>query len=146
MNYPVTLHKDRYPSPHCAHAWMICSWYLLLVYTRYYSNPTAVLCTGNITLFAHTHKDHDHGFPDFPVQQYPYFHIIFYFLPAVFFIFSWLSSIPHYYLFIPGVLYRTYWNITIYTHLVHIHTWYIRTAAYVVPWYHTYGIYYQVLI
>ena len=44
---------------------------LLVVYTRYYSNPTAVLCTGNITLFAH--KEHNHGFPDFPIQQYSYF-------------------------------------------------------------------------
>ena len=70
MNDPITLHRDRYPSPHCAHA-RICSWYLLLIYTRYYSNPTDVLCTGNITLFAH--KEHNHGFPDFPLQQYSYF-------------------------------------------------------------------------
>ena len=104
MNYPITLHRDRYPSPHCAHAW-ICSWYLLLVYTRYYSNTTAVLSTGNITLFAH--KEHNHAFPDFPVQQYSYF----LFSTRYFFIFSWLSSIPHY-LYIPGILYRTYWNVT----------------------------------
>ena len=45
MNYPITRHRDRYPSPYCAQAW-ICSWYLLLVYTRYNSNPTAVSCTG----------------------------------------------------------------------------------------------------
>ena len=32
VNYPITLHRDCYPS----HTW-ICSWYLLLVYTRYYS-------------------------------------------------------------------------------------------------------------
>ena len=36
MNDPITLKRDRYPFPHCAHAW-IFSWYLLLVYTRYYS-------------------------------------------------------------------------------------------------------------
>ena len=43
----------------------------LLVRTRYYSNPTGVLCSGNITLFAH--QEHHHGFPDFPIQQYSYF-------------------------------------------------------------------------
>ena len=70
MNYTITRNRDRYPSP--AHA-CICSWYLLLpVYTRYNLNPTAVvLCTGNVTLFAN--KEHNDGFPDFPVQQYSYF-------------------------------------------------------------------------
>ena len=43
-----------------------------VVYTRYNSNPTAVLrCTGNIALSAHKHN---HEIPDLPVQQwYSYF-------------------------------------------------------------------------
>ena len=141
MNYPITLHRDRYPSPHCAHAW-ICSWYLLLVYTRSNSNPTAVPCAGNITLFAH--KEHNHGFPDFSVQQYSYF----VFSTRIFFFSCDLSGIPHY-LYIPGILYRTYWNTTMYTHLVHIQVYLVYTYSsiilYVVPWYHTtYDIYHQI--
>ena len=74
VNYPITLHRDRYPSPHRAHAW-ICSLYLLLAYTRqYYSNPTAAvifLSTANVTPFAH--KEHNQGFPDFRVQKCSHF-------------------------------------------------------------------------
>ena len=64
------------------------------------------LCTGNITLFAH--KEHNHGFPDFPVQQYSYF----------------LFSIPGtaqylysrgqaFHIIVYQILYLTYWNTTI---------------------------------
>ena len=48
------------------------------------------------------HKDHNHGLPDFPVQQYSHF----LFCTQVFFIFSWLSSIPPY-LYIPDILYSS---------------------------------------
>ena len=118
MNYPITLHRDRYPSPHCAHAW-ICSWYLLLVYTRYYSNPTAVLCsTGNITLFAH--KEHNHGFPDFPVQQYSYF------LFSTGYISFSRGCQAFHVICIYQVQYQVYFTVHIgilqfYTHLVHLY-------------------------
>ena len=96
------------------------SWYLLLVYTRYYSNPTAVSCAGNITLFPH--QEHNHGFPDFPVQQYSF--SIFY---QLFCIFSWFCQAFHiiyvyqvYYTVRIGILqfYRTH---LVHTHLVHIY-------------------------
>ena len=119
-----------------AHGW-ICSAYLLLLYTRYYSNPTAVLCTGNITMFAR--KEHNHGLPDFPVQQFSYFLLrsIFCFLPGIFY---FLVVVKHSTLFIylvyqyiiPYVL--EYYN---FIHNWYIYTWYTRTAVYVVPWYHT---------
>ena len=136
MIYSITLHRERYPFRNCAHAW-ICSWYLLLVYTRYYSNPTAVLCsTGNITLFAH--KEHNHGFPDFPVQQYSYtskYQVYIFYHTSIFY---FLVVVKHSTLFIytryiiPYVL--EYYN---FIHTWYIYTWYIRTAVYVVPWYHT---------
>ena len=111
-----------------------------VVYTRYYSNPTAVLCAGNFTLFAH--KEHNHGFPDFPVHHYSYF------LSSTryFLTFSWLSSIPHFFMYtryiVPYVL-----EYYIFLHTWYINTWYIRTAVYLIPWYHaTYFIYYLVFI
>ena len=127
--------RDRYPSTHCAHAW-ICSWYLLLVYTRSNSNPTAVPCAGNITLFAH--KEHNHGFPDFPVQQYSYFLIsIFY---QGFFIL--LVLVKHSAIFIytgyiiPYVL--EYYSLQFYTHLVHIYVIHTYSSIRGTVWYDTY--------
>ena len=87
----------------------------MLLYTRYYSNPTAVLCTGKSTLLAN--KEHNHGFQDFRVQQYSYF----LFSTKGIFIFSWLSSIPHY-------IYQIYYTLRIGLMQKMIHNWYIYTV------------------
>ena len=107
--HPITLHRDRYPSPNCAYAW-VCSWYLLLVYTMYFSNPTAVFMYRKYFVLPwFAHKEHNHGFPDFPVQQHSYFLFstrYFYFLVVV-------KHSTLFIRYIPGILYRAYWNITI---------------------------------
>ena len=104
------------------HGYIPGTCYYLIVYTRYYSNPAAVLCTGNITLLAH--KEHIHGFPDFPVQQYSYF----LFSTRCFFFSRGCQAL----------------RIT-YMHTRYTSTWYIHTAVYVVPWYHTTYIWYLIL-
>ena len=88
----------------------VCSWYLLLVYTMYFSNPTAVFMYRKYFVLPwFAHKEHNHGFPDFPVQQHSYFLFstrYFYFLVVV-------KHSTLFIRYIPGILYRAYWNITI---------------------------------
>ena len=95
------------PPPHCVHAWT-CSWYLLLVYTRYYSNLTAVLCTGILpcSLIRTTTTD-------FRISRYSSTHISYFVL--------------RYFLFSRGC--QAF-------HLIYIYQTYY-TAVYVAPWYQT---------
>ena len=78
MNYPITRHRDRYPSPHCAHA-LICYWYFLLVCTSItrtlllFHEPEILPCS----LIMSTTTD-------FRISQYSSTHI-FYFLPGIFY-------------------------------------------------------------
>ena len=112
MNYPITRHRDCYPSPYCAQAW-ICSWYLLLVYTRYNSNPTAVSCTGilpcSLIRSATT---------DLRISQYSCTHI------SYFLVFCQALHI------IMGV-YQVYCTLRIVEHYNFIRTWFIQRGIYV---------------
>ena len=112
MNYPITRHRDCYPSPYCAQAW-ICSWYLLLVYTRYNSNPTAVSCTGilpcSLIRSATT---------DLRISQYSCTHI------SYFLVFCQALHI------IMGV-YQVYRTLRIVEHYNFIRTWFIQRGIYV---------------
>ena len=94
--------------------------------TMYYSNSMILLfCVPEIlpcSLIRSTTTE-------FRISQYNRTHI-FCFLPREFFIFSWLSSIPHY-------SYTVYHYNFIHTWYIYTGTWYMRTAVHVIPWYHT---------
>ena len=98
---------------------------MLLVYTRYYSSPTAVLCTGNITLFAHTVRSTT---TDFRISQYSSTHIS-YFLPGIF---HFLVVVKHSTLFVYTRYSTKYILPYILEYYNFIHTWYIYT------WYQVY--------
>ena len=117
MNCPITLHKRPLPLPPLRprlDMFLVLATSIYVVPIMFYSNPTTVLCTGNITLFAH--KGHNHGFPDFPVQQYSYF-----LFSTRYFIFYFLVVVKSSTLFI----YTRYIIPYVLEHCHFIHTWYI---------------------